>query len=69
MQEFARQILISAVIRLDLCCSFIFGGIAGVSQSINTKANMGWDANGGVRMRLPPDDQANGNQIKLVNVL
>jgi TRAP-type C4-dicarboxylate transport system substrate-binding protein len=32
--------------------------IASVSQSINAEANMVWDANGGVRLRLSPADQA-----------
>lgn len=31
--------------------------IAGVSQSINTKAKLGWNENGGVLLKLPPGDQ------------
>jgi TRAP-type C4-dicarboxylate transport system substrate-binding protein len=45
-----RQVILDAGAKVDR-------EIAGVSQSINAKANMGWDANGGVRLRLSPADQ------------
>jgi TRAP-type transport system periplasmic protein len=45
-----RQVILDAAAKVDR-------EIAGVSPLINAKANTGWDANGGVRLRLSPADQ------------
>lgn len=46
-----RQAILDAGAKVD-------GGMLEVAEAINERASKGWDANGGVRIQLPPAEQA-----------